>query len=77
MDIRPAILESCALEKKGYMRRRGGSKHGRVKVGAANTKNLAYTRRRRREKVSVGPGLRECDAGYEERVSIWNRGKGC
>ena len=36
LDMRQTIVESCALDGEGYMHKRGGAEHGRVKAGAAN-----------------------------------------
>ena len=37
LDMRQTIVESCALDEEGYMHRRGGEEHGRVKeVGVTN-----------------------------------------
>ena len=46
------------------MHRRGGREHGRAKVGAAN-RTWPKQDGSEREKVRVGQGLRECEAGYE------------
>ena len=43
--------------------RRGGQDMG-VPSGCYK-QNLANTRRRKRAKVRIGPGLRECEVGYE------------
>ena len=40
--------------------------HGRVRRGCCK-KNTAFRRERKREKVAVGPGSRECNAGYETK----------
>ena len=36
LDMRQAIVESCALDGEGYMYRRGGAEHEHVKVGVVN-----------------------------------------
>ena len=36
-----------------------------VSVGGCLKQNMASRRERKREKVRVGPGLRECEAGYK------------
>ena len=38
-----------------------------VSVGGCLKQNMASRRQRMREKVEVGPGLRESEAGYETR----------
>ena len=39
--------------------------HGRVSRGMLETEHCLQEREKEREKVRVGPGLRECEAGYE------------
>ena len=36
-----------------------------VSVGGCCKQNTAFIRERKREKLAVGPGPRECKAGYE------------
>ena len=36
-----------------------------VSVGGCLKQNTAFIRERKRKKVAVGPGSRECKAGYE------------
>ena len=36
-----------------------------VSVGGCLKQNMVFRRQRKREKVVVGPGSRECIAGYE------------
>ena len=62
-DMRQTIVESCALDEEGHMHRRGGQNMNVLRW--VYKQNLADTRRRKTEKVSVGPGLRDCGAGYE------------
>ena len=45
------------------MHGRGGAEHERAKAGVAN--RTWPIQDGEREKVRVGPGLRECEAGYE------------
>ena len=47
---------ACCLEREG---------HGRVSRGVLETKLGLQEREKEREKVGVGPGLRDFEAGYE------------
>ena len=55
LDIRQTIVESCALDEEGYMHRRGGEEHERVKERVSPTELGRYKTEKEREKVSVGP----------------------
>ena len=63
--MRHTLVESCALDEEGYMHRRGGEEHERVSRGVLETEHGLQEREKEREKVRVGPGLRECEIGYK------------
>ena len=64
LDVRPIIVESCALDGEGYMHRRGGQNMG-VSRREPQTELGLYKTEKEREKVKFGLGLRDCEAGYE------------
>ena len=41
-----------------------------VPVGGCLNQKMASRRERKKAKVSVGPGLRECEAGYETNSCV-------
>ena len=49
LDMRQTIVESRALDGKGYMHRRGGAEHERVKVGTAKITWLIQDEERERK----------------------------
>ena len=64
MDISQTDAESCALDKKGNMRREGGQSMD-VSTRWVSSTELGRYKTEKREKVSVGPGSREREAGYQ------------
>ena len=64
LDISQTIVESCALDKEGNMHREGGRSMNVSRRWVSSTELGRYKTEKER-KVSVGPGLRECEAGYQ------------
>ena len=50
LDMRQTIVESCALDEEGYMHRRGGEEHERVKERVSPTELGRYKTEKEREK---------------------------